>query len=132
MAKIRVFQTMTESEFEQRQQDVWNNRMAAVLRDGKRAKRSFEDEQAKPDVDLALARLVDCETVLHRYGIAVRGRKALCPFHDERTPSMSLYTSKGKSRVHCHGCGWDGGVIDLEAGLSKRSSRDTIAEWGRR
>lgn len=33
----------------------------------------------------------------------------LCPFHEERTPSFTLYPEEG--RCHCYGCGWDGDVI---------------------
>lgn len=82
-------------------------------------------------MDRALERLVDCRTVLERHGVDVRwGRSARCPLHEDRTPSMSLYERVGKSRAHCHGCQWDGDVIDLEAALAGEDLPQTIKRWG--
>ena len=51
------------------------------------------------------------------YGIEPnRAGMCLCPFHGERTPSMKL-----DERFHCFGCGADGSVIDLAAGLFELS-----------
>ncbi len=48
------------------------------------------------------------------YGIEVNGRnKALCPFHSEKTPSLSFY----KNRFNCFGCGESGDAIDFTAKL---------------
>ncbi len=47
------------------------------------------------------------------YGIRVsRNGMALCPFHDDRHPSMKV-----DRRFHCFGCLKDGDVIDLTASL---------------
>ena len=47
------------------------------------------------------------------YGIKVRRNgMAVCPFHNDKNPSMKL-----DKRFHCFGCGADGSVIDLAAGL---------------
>ncbi|MDE7194514.1 MAG: DNA primase [Oscillospiraceae bacterium] len=47
------------------------------------------------------------------YGLEInRAGMCLCPFHGERTPSMKV-----DERFHCFGCGADGSVIDLAAGL---------------
>ena len=35
-----------------------------------------------------------------------------CPFHDERTPSLKIYTDTGRG-WHCFGCGAGGSVIDF-------------------
>jgi hypothetical protein len=35
---------------------------------------------------------------------------ALCPFHTERTPSLSVHQTKG---FHCFGCGAEGGIRTL-------------------
>lgn len=54
--------------------------------------------------------LVNVPTVARYYGIEVRrGDMAVCPFHNDRTPSMKLY---GKN-YHCFGCQAHGDVISL-------------------
>jgi len=35
----------------------------------------------------------------------------ICPFHEEKTPSMKYYTDT--FRFHCYGCGWHGNLIDF-------------------
>jgi hypothetical protein len=83
-------------------------------------------------VERALERIGDCRRVFERHRVHVRGRMALCPFHDERTPSLSIFTTRtGRSRVHCHGCGWSGDAIDLEAALGGEDLVTTIRRWGR-
>ena len=37
--------------------------------------------------------------------------KALCPFHDDHTPSLTVYAKK--LRHHCFACGADGDALDL-------------------
>jgi len=36
---------------------------------------------------------------------------ALCPFHDEKTPSFYIYIDK--NQYHCYGCGVHGDSIDF-------------------
>lgn len=43
--------------------------------------------------------------------------KACCPFHSDRTPSLTLYQSKAGWRWQCFGCGLGGDVIDWLAAL---------------
>lgn len=38
----------------------------------------------------------------------------LCPFHKEKTPSFRVH----ETYAHCFGCGWNGDVIDLYAGIN--------------
>ena len=45
---------------------------------------------------------------IRRYGNRI---SALCPFHNERTPSLSLYRSTNS--FHCYGCGEHGSVVDF-------------------
>ena len=59
--------------------------------------------------DIERLRSLDIEDVAMRLGIEVRRHRALCPFHTDHTPSMSL---KG-SRFRCWSCGAHGGTIDL-------------------
>lgn len=49
-----------------------------------------------------------------RYGIEVkRNGKALCPFHNDRHPSLFV----GDDHYHCYACGEHGDSIDLVAKL---------------
>lgn len=55
--------------------------------------------------------------------------KALCPFHDERTPSFTV--SSGSSHYHCFGCGAHGDAISflmLHAKLSFQDAVESLAE----
>lgn len=67
------------------------------------------------DDDIAAVRdRSDIVDVLHGAGLELRragndSMKALCPFHDERTPSFHVTPSKGQ--WYCHGCGEGGDVI---------------------
>ena len=45
--------------------------------------------------------------------------KARCPFHSDRTPSLTLYQSKAGWRWQCFGCGLGGDVIDWLAALHR-------------
>ncbi|WP_293873292.1 DUF7146 domain-containing protein [Sphingomonas sp. UBA978] len=45
---------------------------------------------------------------LHRAGNEL---KASCPFHQDRTPSFTIYADD--RRAHCFGCGWSGDVLDF-------------------
>ena len=50
------------------------------------------------------------QTEKHRLHAAPR-RTALCIFHNEKTPSLRVYSSS--QRFHCYGCGKNGNVFDL-------------------
>ncbi|MGH2810908.1 MAG: CHC2 zinc finger domain-containing protein [Actinomycetota bacterium] len=78
-------------------------------------------------VEKALAALGSPADVLERHGVTVRRRMALCPFHEDRIPSLSLFTGKdGRERWKCwSGCG-HGDSLDLEARLSGRSVRELL------
>ncbi len=51
------------------------------------------------------------EGVAERLGIEVTRHKALCPFHDDRHPSLSF--SLRRNTFRCFACGAHGGTIDL-------------------
>ena len=57
---------------------------------------------------------VNTREAAEHYGIEVnRYGKALCPFHNDRNPSMNVYDD----HYHCFACGEHGDVIDLVANL---------------
>lgn len=51
------------------------------------------------------------EQVAERLGLNINKHKCLCPFHDDRHPSLSFNATKNKYR--CWSCGAHGGTIDL-------------------
>lgn len=51
------------------------------------------------------------EGVAERLGLTVKLHKSLCPFHDDKHPSLSFSTSRNSYR--CFVCGAHGGTIDL-------------------
>ena len=59
--------------------------------------------------DIDKLRSLPCEGVAQRLGMKVQHHKALCPFHNDHTPSM---TFKG-SKFRCWSCGASGNAIDL-------------------
>jgi len=44
-----------------------------------------------------------------QYGLKVKGNKAVCPFHDDKDPSLSLNNKKGV--FHCFGCNVKGDIV---------------------
>lgn len=67
-----------------------------------------------------LLQTVSIENVAERLGMALKQTtptqaKALCPFHDDKTPSLLIDFSRDRGRQHyyCFACGAHGDVIDL-------------------
>ena len=56
------------------------------------------------------------------YGALVSHGMCLCPFHNEKTPSMKLY----EKNFHCFGCGEHGDVIDFTAKVFGISSVEAV------
>ena len=61
--------------------------------------------------ELQKLRDLPIEGVAVRLGLRVSRHKALCPFHNDHTPSMSFKVNKNTFR--CFVCGASGGTIDL-------------------
>jgi len=47
--------------------------------------------------------------VAKKYGLVVKKNKAICPFHDDTDPSLSL--NNNKNVFFCHGCQTKGDII---------------------
>ena len=55
---------------------------------------------------------VSCREAAERYGVSVnRQGKALCPFHNDRNPSLYV----ADDHFYCFACGAHGDVIDFAA-----------------
>ena len=61
--------------------------------------------------ELQKLRDLPIEGVAERLGLTVKHHKCLCPFHDDRHPSLSFKVSRNTFR--CFVCGASGGTIDL-------------------
>ena len=60
-------------------------------------------------LDIERLRSLSSEGAAKRLGIDVKQHKALCPFHDDHTPSLTFKRNKWK----CWSCGEDGDTISL-------------------
>ncbi|HEK3371904.1 TPA: toprim domain-containing protein [Pseudomonas aeruginosa] len=56
--------------------------------------------------------------------------KALCPFHDDKTPSLQIYSSRDQGRQHfyCFACGAHGDAIDLVKARLNVGFKDAV-DW---
>lgn len=63
------------------------------------------------DKQLSDLRALPIEGVAQRLGLSVSRHKSLCPFHDDRHPS--LHFSVTKNTYKCFVCDAHGGPIDL-------------------
>ncbi len=69
----------------------------------------------------AVKEAVTTRQVAETYGIPVRRNgMCLCPFHNDKNPSMKV-----DRRFHCFGCQADGDVIDFTAKLFGLSVKET-------
>lgn len=67
--------------------------------------------------------LIPMKNAMERYGIIVnKNGFALCPFHQEDTPSMKVY----ESSFYCFGCGTGGDVISFAARLFHLSNAQAV------
>ncbi|MBK6599301.1 MAG: hypothetical protein IPG25_16070 [Proteobacteria bacterium] len=101
-------------------------------------RRYFENRGAhdpnpdRQEVDDLKAR-VDLVALLQKHGVTVqkqgRGFKALCPFHAETTPSLSIDPKKGLYK--CFGCGKAGDHLTFLQEHAKLSFAEAVAELRR-
>lgn len=74
-----------------------------------------------------LVELVEAVTTVKKSG---RSFKAICPFHQERTPSMSLDPARGL--FHCFGCGKGGDVYAFVMESQGMDFAEAVEELARR
>ena len=66
--------------------------------------------------DLNRLRAVSISRVAEAYGRVVKKgcrMVAICPWHDDHHPSLTLYENARENRCHCFACGRGGSVIDF-------------------
>ena len=78
----------------------------------------------KMNVFEAVKQSVTTRQAAEHYGIRVnRNGMAVCPFHNDKNPSMKV-----DRRFHCFGCQADGDVIDFVAKLYGLSSKEAAVK----
>jgi DNA primase len=89
------------------------------------------------DLRAALRERVHIADLLQARGVPVRlngrgGGTALCPFHDDHRPSLSIYRSRrdDSERFRCWSCGSRGDVFDFDRVAGRRGDRGAIKELG--
>lgn len=86
-------------------------------------KESLENLRQKVDLVEVLSSHIDVK----RSGASF---KALCPFHDEKTPSLMIH--KGDTHYHCFGCGAHGDAIQFLMAHLKMGFSDAIESLAQR
>ncbi len=71
--------------------------------------------------------VIDAQVPLRQAG---RNHQALCPFHDEKTPSFSV--NRDKQFYHCFGCGAGGNVISFLMEYGGMSFVEAVEDLARR
>ena len=83
---------------------------------------TIDEIRDRADIADVIGRFVD----LKRAGVNF---KALCPFHDEKTPSFVV--SPDKQIYHCFGCGRGGNVFSFIMEMSGVTFPDAVRELGK-
>jgi hypothetical protein len=74
---------------------------------------------------------IDIASVVESAGVETnRNGMALCPFHNEKTPSFKIYERNGVQRCHCFGCGFDQDVIGFVMAYYNLSFQDALKHLG--
>lgn len=90
------------------------------MQDKKFPKREKRKLQRKSVIKLNLKKLalrkkindnLKITEIAKQYGIKIKGNMAICPFHEDKKPSLSF--SDEKNIFHCFGCGIKGDVIEF-------------------
>lgn len=71
-----------------------------------------------------MAKEVDITEAAQLYGLDVCKKKALCPFHEDRHPSLNFW--KSQNAFKCFVCGEYGNVIDLTRRLTGLGVWDAV------
>ena len=70
---------------------------------------------------------IEIKSIVENAGVEInRNDMAICPFHNEKTPSFKIYPD----RVHCFGCGFDQDVIGFVMAYYNLSFQDALKHLG--
>ena len=72
------------------------------------------------------ARATPIEEVAGKLGMRVVRHTALCPFHNDKNPSLHFH--RGKNRYKCFACGASGDVVDLVMRYNNLGFKEAVAE----
>ncbi|MDD5784387.1 MAG: CHC2 zinc finger domain-containing protein [Prevotella sp.] len=75
-------------------------------------------------IDLDEIRATPIEEVAENLGIGIVRHMALCPFHNDKHPSLHFYLKK--NRYKCFACGASGNVIDLVMRYNNMEFKEAI------
>lgn len=78
--------------------------------------------------ELQKLRDLPIEGIAQQLGMKVQKHKSLCPFHEDRHPSLSFHT--GHNTFKCFVCGAHGGVIDLVMHLLHKDFKEACRWLG--
>ena len=76
--------------------------------------------------ELDRVRATPIEEVAGRLGMTVVRHTALCPFHNDKNPSLHFH--RGKNRFKCFACGASGDVVDLVMKYNNVGFKEAV-EW---
>ena len=76
--------------------------------------------------ELDRARATPIEEAAKRLGMRVVRHTALCPFHNDKNPSLHFH--RGKNRYKCFACGASGDVVDLVMRYNNLGFKEAVAE----
>jgi DNA primase len=72
-----------------------------------------------------IKKLLSIETLLDRYNIQLdKHHQTFCPFHEEKTPSFTVYPKT--NTFHCFGCGKTGDAIEFIQLMEKCTKHEAI------
>src|SRR5689334_20506163 len=77
-----------------------------------------------------LAGRIDFRAFYASEGVEFRGRRARCPFHEDRTPSLSIDFDRGL--FNCRPCGFGGDPVSFLQRRRSLTAEQAIAELRRR
>ena len=76
--------------------------------------------------ELEKVRATPIEEVARELGMRVVRHTALCPFHNDKNPSLHFH--RGKNRYKCFACGASGDVVDLVMRYNNLGFKEAVAE----